>query len=85
LKGRNSLDPSRYALPYRELKVVDPDAGYSAGDPVKITLRCDDGPPRDESRQNQRKGVKYRTPEKITSPRWAGLLSYEFHVGYILA
>ena len=38
LKGRKGLDPSRYAIPYGELKVVDPDVGYSVGNPVKITL-----------------------------------------------
>ena len=38
LKGKKSLDPSRYAIPYSEMKVVDPDVGYSVGDPVKITL-----------------------------------------------
>jgi len=41
LKGKKGLDPSRYALPYRDLKVVDPDVGYSVGDPVKITLDFD--------------------------------------------
>jgi hypothetical protein len=38
LKGKKGLDPSRYAIPYRDLKVIDPDVGYSVGNPVKITL-----------------------------------------------
>ena len=41
LKGKKSLDLSRYAIPYRELKAVDPDVGYSVGNPVKITLNFD--------------------------------------------
>ena len=41
LKGRKGLDPSRYAIPYRGLKVIDPDVGYSVGDPVKVTLKFD--------------------------------------------
>jgi len=41
LKGKKGLDASRYARPYRDLAVVDPDVGYSVGDPVKITLNFD--------------------------------------------
>ncbi len=38
LKGKKGIDPTRYVVPYRELKVVDPDVGYSVGNPVKITV-----------------------------------------------
>lgn len=38
LKGKKGIDPARYAIPYRELKVSDPEVGYSVGNPVKITL-----------------------------------------------
>jgi hypothetical protein len=41
LKSRKGLDPSRFAIHYRELTVVDPDAGYSVEDPVTISLRFD--------------------------------------------
>lgn len=38
LKGKKGIDAARYAIPYRDLQVVDPDVGYSVGNPVKITL-----------------------------------------------
>lgn len=41
LKGRKGLNPSRYAIPYRDLKVIDPDAADSVGNPVKIMLNFD--------------------------------------------
>lgn len=41
LKGRKGIDPARYAIPYGNFKVVDPDVGYSVGNPVKITLAFD--------------------------------------------
>ncbi len=41
LKGKKGIDPARYAIPYGNLKVVDPDVGYSVGNPVKITLHID--------------------------------------------
>ena len=41
LKGKKGLDPSRYAIPYGNLKVVDPDVGYSVGNPIKLTLTFD--------------------------------------------
>ena len=41
LKGKEGLDPSRYAIPYSNLQVIDPDVGYSVGNPVKVTLTFD--------------------------------------------
>ena len=41
LKGKKGLDPSRYAIPYSNLQVIDPDVGYSVGNPVKVTLTFD--------------------------------------------
>jgi hypothetical protein len=41
LKGKKGLDPSRYAIPYRDFKVIDPDVGYSVGNPITITLSFD--------------------------------------------
>ena len=38
LKGKKGLDPTRYAVPYCEMKVDSPDGGYSVGDPIKISL-----------------------------------------------
>lgn len=38
LKGRKRADPTRYAISYNEMSVVDPDAGYSVGNPVTIKI-----------------------------------------------
>ena len=38
LKGKKGLDPTRYAIPYSEMKVTSPDGGYSVGNPIEITI-----------------------------------------------
>lgn len=41
LKGKKGLDASRYAVPYGGFEVVDPDVGYSVGNPIKVKLTFD--------------------------------------------
>lgn len=38
LKGKKGADPARYAISYNEMSVVDPDVGYSVGNPVTVKL-----------------------------------------------
>ncbi len=80
MNARTGIDPARCAIPYRDLKVIDPDVGHSVGNPLKMTLNFDadsrrpqttllplstpDRPSRNESRQNQRRGAKCRTCQK---------------------
>ena len=53
MNARTGIDPARCAIPYRDLKVIDPDVGHSVGNPLKITLNSTpnpEGPRRRSSR-----------------------------------
>jgi PhoPQ-activated pathogenicity-related protein len=38
LKGKKNADPTRYAISYNQMSVIDPDAGYSVGNPVTVKI-----------------------------------------------
>ncbi|MEY2484285.1 MAG: hypothetical protein QOK24_2813 [Verrucomicrobiota bacterium] len=38
LKGKKNAAPTRYAISYNQMSVVDPDVGYSVGNPVTVKI-----------------------------------------------
>ncbi len=71
LKGKKGIDAARYAIPYRDFKVVDPDVGYSVGNPVKITLNFEAEVPKAPNDEPSVEGamtvVLETSPDKISA------------------
>ena len=71
LKGKKGIDPTRYVVPYRDLKVVNPDGGYSVGNPVKITLNFEAEVPKAPNDEPSVEGVMTvlleTNPDKISA------------------